>query len=90
MFISIILDPGSIDSAKALTEVLKQYGFKKVQRACWESTTIGEQIFIKLKQDIDRVTDYYDTIRIYQFPLNGLFAITELSKKKWRRCLIKS
>jgi len=89
MFVSVVLDPGSIDSAKALAVVLKQYGFKKAQRACWESTVITEPLFAKLKQDIDRVTDYYDSLRIYQFPLKGMFGITELRKKKWRRCLIK-
>ena len=89
MFVSVVLDPGSIDTAKSLAVILKQYGFKKIQRACWESAVISEVQFVRIKQDIDRVTDYYDTLRIYQFPLKGLFAITELSKKKWRRCLIR-
>ncbi|QTQ12039.1 CRISPR-associated protein Cas2 [Treponema parvum] len=90
MFVSVVLDPGSADSAKALASVVKQYGFKKIQRACWESTVLDETQFMRLKQDIDRVTDYYDTLRFYQFPLNGMFAVTELNKKKWRRCLIKA
>ncbi|MCI6258334.1 MAG: CRISPR-associated protein Cas2 [Treponema sp.] len=89
MFVSIVLDPGSMDSAKALARLLQQYGFSKAQRACWESSQISEDVFAKLKVDVDRVTDFYDSIRIYQFPLQGMFAITELKQKKWRRCLIK-
>ena len=34
------------------------------------------------------VTDYYDTVRIYQFPIAGNFAITELRHKRWKRCLL--
>ena len=32
------------------------------------------------------MTDYYDKLRIYQFPINGLFVITEMKQKKWRKC----
>jgi len=90
MFVSVVLDPGGIDSAKALVSVLRQFGFRKIQRACWESMNITELQFDKLKREIDRVTDYYDTLRIYQFPLRGFFAVTELSRKKWRRGFVRS
>lgn len=89
MFISVVLDPGSIDSSRALSMVLTHFGFKKVQRAVWESTVINSGRILQLKREMDRVTDYYDKIRMYQFPVDGLFEITFLSQKKWRRCLIK-
>ena len=46
---------------------------------------IKEEELISLKRDIDRVTDYYDKIRLYQFPVNGLFVLTEMKQKKWRK-----
>lgn len=90
MFVSVVLDPSSMDSAKSLSTVLTHLGFKKIQRACWEHTSVSEQLFSGLKKEIDRVTDYYDTIRIYQYPVDGMFAITELSKKKWKRCVLRA
>lgn len=89
MFVSVILDPGGIDSAQALVNVLSSYGFKKIQRSCWESVSVKEIELAKIKKEIDRVTDYYDTVRIYQFPLDGMFVITELKQKKWKKCQMK-
>lgn len=89
MFVSIVLDPGGEESARQLVEVLINFGFEKIQRACWESSLMDEQSLIKLKQEIDRVTDYYDTIRMYQFPVKNTMAITSLSKKKWKRLVVK-
>ncbi len=86
MFVSIIVDPGSIDSARSIASLLVNTGFKKVLRSCWENAGITEEELTDLKKDIDRVTDYYDNVRMYQFPLNGLFVITELKEKRWRRC----
>ena len=90
MFVSVVLDPGGIDSARSLVSVLVHSGFKKIQRACWESMSVTEAELTDLKKEIDRVTDYYDTVRIYQFPLNGMFVITELKQKRWKRCQMKS
>ncbi len=89
MFVSVILDPGGEESAHQLAELLATYGFEKAQRACWESPGISDQLLLKLKQDIDRMTDYYDTVRLYQFPVEGLLAITVLSKKKWKRIVVR-
>ncbi len=89
MFVSVVLDPGGEESARQLAELLATYGFEKVQRACWESATVSDQILLRLKQDIDNVTDYYDAVRLYQFPVDGAFAVTVLGKKKWRRIVIK-
>src|SRR5574344_1319589 len=90
MFVSVVLDPGGIDSARSLVSVLVHSGFKKIQRACWESMSVTEAELTDLKKEIDRVTDYYDTVRIYQFPLNGMFVITELKQKRWKRCQMRS
>ena len=89
MFVSVVLDPGGEESARQLAEILVTWGFEKVQRACWESATINDSTLAKLKQEIDRVTDYYDSVRLYQFPVEGLMAITVLSKKKWKRVIVR-
>ncbi len=89
MFVSVVIDPGGKESAASLAEVLTSNGFERVQRACWESVTINEDGLISLKQDIDRVTDYYDVVRLYQFPIQDVLAITTLYKKKWRRVLVR-
>lgn len=88
MFVSVILDPSGMDSAKAMASILARYSFKKIQRACWECMNINDAQLVALKREIDNVTDYYDKLRIYQFPINNNFAITELLHKKWRRCVL--
>lgn len=90
MFVSVILDPSSMDSAKALASVLIHFRFKKVQRACWEHSSISKEMLVLLKKEIDRVTDYYDVVRLYQYPVQECMCLTELSKKKWKRCLLKA
>lgn len=88
MFVSVVLDPGGMESARSLVFILSQFGFKKIQRACWESGTMTERQLRKLKKEIDRVTDYYDIVRLYQYPIEGMLAITSLKRKKWRRCML--
>ncbi|MCI5829543.1 MAG: CRISPR-associated protein Cas2 [Treponema sp.] len=85
MFVSVMIEPGGLESGKFLVDILTRYGFEKIQRCCWESMKIKEEELISLKRDIDRVTDYYDKIRLYQFPVNGLFVLTEMKQKKWRK-----
>lgn len=89
MFVSVVVDPGSIESSKAVTAVLIEYGFRKVQRACWEHVSIPEKRLVMFKKDVDRVTDYYDSLRVYQYPVNGMLAVTEMSRKKWKRCFLR-
>lgn len=89
MFVSVVIDPGGKESASQLAEVLTSAGFERVQRACWESVTINDNGLVTLKQDIDKVTDYYDVVRIYQYPVQEVLAITTLYKKKWRRVLVR-
>ena len=86
MFVSVMIDPGSLDSGKLLVDILTRYGFSKIQRSCWENMKVREDELSNLKKDLDRVTDYYDRIRLYQFPVNGLFVITEMKQKKPRKC----
>lgn len=89
MFVSIVCDMGSEDSRASLYNLLPQYGFEKVQKACFECAGLNEQRLASLKRDIDRMTDSYDTIRIYQYPLEGTLAITTLKGNKWRRIIIR-
>ncbi len=89
MFVSVVIDPGGKETASYLAETLTSNGFERVQRACWESVTMTEDGLITLKQDIDRVTDYYDVVRLYQYPVQDVLAITTLYKKKWRRVLVR-
>lgn len=88
MFVSVVLDPSGVESAKALATILARFSFRKVQRACWECASLNEPQLVVLKREMDSVTDYYDKVRLYQFPVSGAFAITELHHKKWRRCVL--
>ena len=89
MFVSVIVDPGSVESSRAVVAILTEYGFRKAQRACWEHAYLPDKKLNLLKKDIDRVTDYYDTVRMYQYPVKGMLAVTEMSRKKWKRCLMR-
>ncbi|TFG83362.1 MAG: CRISPR-associated protein Cas2 [Spirochaetales bacterium] len=88
MFVSVACDLGGEDSRAAIYALLPQYGFEKVQRACFECTRIGEKQLAALKRDIDKVTDYYDTIRMYQYPVDGKLAISTLKQNRWRRIMV--
>ncbi len=89
MFVSVAVDPGSEERARELADLLGRYGFEKVQRGLWESTTIAQDSVGQLKRDMDRATDSYDRIRIYQFPMDGFFVISGMREKKWRRLVAK-
>ena len=89
MFVSVMIDPGGEESAAHLSELLTFHGFERMQRVCWESVTVNEKQLISLKREIDLVTDYYDVVRIYQYPVEGVLAISALAKKKWRKLLIR-
>ncbi len=89
MFISVVLDLGSEDSRSSMYGLLPQYGFEKVQRACFESTRLTEKQLAALKREIDKLTDYYDSIRIYQYPVDGKLAISTLKENKWRKIMVK-
>jgi CRISPR-associated protein Cas2 len=89
MFVSIVLDPGSELRAKELTDLLRQYGFEKIQRGVWESGSIAQATLDRVKHDLDRATDAYDRIRIFQFPVDGTLVVSALKDKKWRRLTAK-
>ncbi|MCL1928094.1 MAG: CRISPR-associated protein Cas2 [Treponema sp.] len=89
MFVSIAVDPGGESRAKELAELLIQYGFDKVQRGLWESTAISPETLNRLKRDLDRSTDAFDRIRIFQFPVDGTLVLSTLKEKKWRRLVAK-
>ena len=89
MFVSIAIDPGGEGRAKELTELLIQYGFDKVQRGLWESTAVSPETLNRLKRDLDRATDAFDRIRMFQFPVDGTLVLTSLRDKKWRRLVAK-
>ena len=89
MFVSIAVDPGGEGRAKELAELLIQYGFDKVQRGLWESTAVSPETLNRLKRDLDRSTDAFDKIRIFQFPVDGTLVLTTLRDKKWRRLVAK-
>jgi CRISPR-associated protein Cas2 len=89
MFVSVALDPGSEGRAKELADLLGQYGFEKIQRGLWESAFVSSEILNRLKRDLDRATDSFDRLRIFQFPVDGALALTTLRDKKWRRMVAK-
>jgi len=89
MFVSIVLDLGNEDSEKAVQSLLLRYGFKQVQRNTFESTSIVDKYLSRLKLDIDRATDFYDTVRFYQYPVEETLVITTLAEKRWRRLVVK-
>ncbi|MDR2110305.1 MAG: CRISPR-associated protein Cas2 [Spirochaetaceae bacterium] len=89
MFVSIAVDPGSEGRARELADLLSQYGLEKVQRGLWESAFVSPETLNRLKRDLDRATDAFDRIRLFQFPLNGTLVLSTLRDKKWRRLVAK-
>ncbi len=89
MFVSIVLDLNNDDSEKIVQSLLFRYGFKQMQKNTFESTSIGEKYLSRLKLDLDRATDFYDTVRFYQYPVDNTLVITTLIEKRWRRLIVK-
>jgi len=89
MFVAVTCEFASEDHRKAGTDMLVQYGFKKVLANAYESTALSEMALGRLKRDLDRIVDSYDSIRLYQYPVEGTLAITILKEKKWRRLIVK-
>jgi CRISPR-associated protein Cas2 len=89
MFVSIAVDPGSEGRAKELAELLIQYGFEKVQRGLWESAFVSPATLARLKRDLDRSTDAFDRLRLFQFPVDGTLVLSTLRDKKWRRLVAR-
>jgi CRISPR-associated protein Cas2 len=41
-----------------------------------------------LKRELDRLTDSYDTLRFYQYPMEDTLVISVLKEKRWRKTVI--
>jgi CRISPR-associated protein Cas2 len=89
MFVSIAIDPGSEGRARELADLLGQYGFEKVQRGLWESSFVSPDTLNRLKRDLDKTTDAFDRLRLFQFPVEGTLVLSTLKEKKWRRLVAK-
>lgn len=90
MFVSVILDLGNDDSRRSVNEMLMFYGFQQVQKDTYETAKMSEKRLGRLKLDLDRATDYYDVVRLYQYPVDGTLVITHLTQKKWKRKVFKA
>ncbi|MDA3850341.1 MAG: CRISPR-associated protein Cas2 [Spirochaetaceae bacterium] len=89
MFVSVVIDSGNEDSQRLLTNLLQRYGFTQLQKGCFESLKMSDKQLARLKLDMDRASDFYDSIRVYQYPMEGTLVITSLNEKRWRRKIIK-
>jgi CRISPR-associated protein Cas2 len=83
MFVAVACDFSNPDHRSVICDLLLQYGFKKILGCLFESTEMSDTMLARLKKDIDRHTDSYDTIRIYQYPMENTLIVTSLEKKKW-------
>lgn len=90
MFVSVVCDFSSDDHRKAAENLILQYGFGKVLKDTFESTSITENLLNRLKKDLDRISDSYDSIRFYQYPVDETLVITVLKEKKWRRLIVRA
>ena len=89
MFVSVAIDPSSESRSKELSDLLGQYGFTRIQRHLWESTKVTQDTLNRLKRDLDKATDGFDKLRLFQFPLEGTLVLTSLKDKKWRRMVAR-
>jgi CRISPR-associated protein Cas2 len=89
MFAAVCCDLASSEHIEKIGVLLSQYGFQKIQNDLYEHKAINEEYLTRLKKDIDRHTDYYDIIRIYQYPMENTLVITSLKQKKWRKLVVK-
>lgn len=89
MFVAVSCELSTDDHRKAVYDLLRQYGFSRVLKTLYESTTITDKYLARLKRDIDRATDSYDNIRFYQYPMDKTLVISSLEEKKWRKLTVR-
>jgi CRISPR-associated protein Cas2 len=89
MFVAVNCDLGSEDSRIKVSDLLRQYGFRKVQTGVFESATINEKNLARMKLELDKVTDSYDLLRFYQYPVDETLIITSLESKRWKRLVVR-
>ncbi|MBN1523507.1 MAG: CRISPR-associated protein Cas2 [Spirochaetales bacterium] len=90
MFVSVCTDLANADHEEAVSSLLIQYGFVRVQKNLYEHTGLNETALKRLKYDMDKNTDSYDVMRIYQYPFEGTLVITALKGKKWRKLVARA
>ena len=89
MFVSIAVDPSTEERAREIADLLAQYGFERIQKGLWESTTVSSDTLTRVKRDLDKTTDAHDRLRFFQFPMDGTLVLSSLREKKWRRMVAK-
>lgn len=87
MFVAIACDLGTAEHREAVNRVLVDYGFTKAQEGLYESTATGQRQLLQLKKELDRLTDSYDSLRLYQFPMEGTLVVSSLRDKRWRKLI---
>ena len=90
MFVAVACDLGSKDHQDRVYSSLVEYGFKKVHEGLYESFTINDQGLLRLKKELDRLTDSYDGLRFYQYPMEDTLVISVLKEKKWRKTVVST
>jgi CRISPR-associated protein Cas2 len=88
MFVAVACDLGNEDRVGSVGNLLLQYGFRKLQRNLYESAVISEQNLQRLKKELDGLTDSYDSLRIYQYPLEDTLVVSSLKEKRWRKLVL--
>ena len=90
MLVAIACDLGSEDHRQKIHNLLLPYGFSRLLAGLYESATITGTQLVRLKRELDKQTDSYDTLRIYQYPLDDTLVITSLKEKKWRKLTVRA
>jgi CRISPR-associated protein Cas2 len=85
MYVAVCVELAGDDSRRTADALLAGYGFKRVLSGLYESLTVTDEGLARLKRDLDRATDSYDGVRLYQYPIDDTLVITDLETKKWRR-----
>ncbi|WP_020612810.1 CRISPR-associated protein Cas2 [Sediminispirochaeta bajacaliforniensis] len=89
MFVAVTFDLSEIEKKRGIESLLREYGFEKRHEGLWETVTLKERYLARLKRDIDRLTDSYDNVRLYQYPIDGVLVVTGLQNKRWRRIVVR-
>ncbi len=89
MFVAVACELSNDDHLFAVDLLLKEYGFTEVIKNLYESAKLKEKVLSRLKRDLDRRTDAFDIIRIYQYPLEDTLVITTLRDKHWKRIVVR-
>ena len=90
VFVAIACEFVNEEHKNEVYSLLKQYGFSRTAGEVFESVSFRAELLPRLKRDIDRRTDSYDKVRMYQYPLDGVFAVTSLTDKRWRKTIMRT